>query len=119
MRVANISLLREIEPQLDPAFAFGGRQRIDEDVDAVIAGERGEAEIGNDEPLRRQRIVIVDGFDLLRLRHHDVDAGLEIADRLVDRKRGGDFGIERRLVDRELALPHRDAARRRRAGRYR
>ena len=47
-------------------------------------------------------------------RHHDVDAGLEVADRLVDREGGGDVGVER-LLDRELALPHltpRSSARR-------
>ena len=72
----------------------------------------GEAEIGDDEPLRRQRIVIVvDVLQLLRLRHHDVDAGLELADRLIDREGGGDVGIERRLLDREFALPDRNAAR--------
>ncbi len=82
-------------------------------MDAVLAGKRGEAEVGDDEPLGRQRVVIVvEVFQLLRLRHHDIDAGLEIADGLIDRKRGRGFGIEGRLrVDRETALPHRHAAR--------
>ena len=100
------------EAHIDGALCIGVRQRVDEDVDAVITGERGEAEIGDDEPLRRQRIVIVvDVFQLLRLRHHDVDAGLEIADCLIDRKSGGNVGIERRRLDSELALPYRNAAR--------
>ena len=43
------------EPDLDVGDRLGGRQRADDDVDAVIAGERGEAEIGDDEPLRRER----------------------------------------------------------------
>ena len=85
------------QPHLDAGLGVGRRQRIDEDMDAVIAGERGQPEIGDDEPLGRQRIVIVvDVLQLLRLRHHDVDAGLEIADRLIDRKRRGDLLVDRR-----------------------
>ena len=42
-------------------------------------------------------------------RGHDIDAGREIADRLIDRERGGDLGVER-LLDGELALPDADAA---------
>ena len=61
-------------------------------MDAVIAGKRGQAEVGDDEPLRRERVeIVVEVFWLLRLRHHHIDAGLEVADRLIDRKRGGDF----------------------------
>ena len=37
----------------------GRRQRIDEDVDAVIAGKRGQAEVGDDEPLRGELAVVV------------------------------------------------------------
>ena len=99
------------EPHLGAVLGFRARQRIDENVDAVIAGKRGEAEIGDDEPLRRLRIEAVDAFQLLRLRHHHVNAGLELADRLIDRKGGGDVGIDRRRFDGELALPHGDAAR--------
>ena len=44
-----------------------------------------------------------------RLRHHHVDAGRERADRLADRERGGDVGVER-LLDLHLALPHLRAA---------
>ena len=79
-----------------------------EDMDAVVAGKRAEPEIGDDEQLRRQRLELV--FDRAGgLRHHDVDAGRERADRLLDRERGGHFGIEG-LLDRELAFPDRDAA---------
>ena len=52
--------------------------------------------------------VIVGGGALGRRRHH-IDAGRHVADRLIDRKRGGDLGVER-LLDRELAVPHLDAA---------
>ena len=76
-RVASTSLPREISRTSMPLFGSRRRQRVDEDMDAVVAGERRETEIGDDEPLGRERIVIVvDVFQLLRLRHHDVDAGL-------------------------------------------
>ena len=75
---------------------------------AVIAGEGGQPEIGDDEPLRRHLVVFV-ADRTRRIRHHHIDAGRRIADRLADRKRGGDVGVER-LLDRELALPHLRAA---------
>ena len=43
------------------------------------------------------------------LRHHDVDAGRERADGLIDREGGGDVGVER-LLDRHLAFPDLEAA---------
>ena len=79
-----------------------------EGVNAVVAGERGQAEIGNDEPLGRKRIEIVLGRPH-GLRHHDVHAGRQRADGLIDRKGGGDVGIER-LLDRHLPLPDLGAA---------
>src|SRR5258708_35900017 len=63
-------------------------------MDAVIDGECRKAEVGNDEPLRRQRAVVVAARALGRSRH-DVDARLQIAERLIDRKRRGDVLIER------------------------
>ena len=63
-------------------------------MDAVIARECRKAEVGNDEPLRRQRPVIIAARALGRSRH-DVDARLQIAERLIDRKRRGDVLIER------------------------
>ena len=85
---------------------------MDVGVNPVIAAERGEAEVGNDEPLRRLRAVVVVGvLELLRLRHDDVDAGLEVAERTVDREGGGDVGVERWRFDRKLALPDGNAAR--------
>ena len=53
-------------------------------------------------------VVIVGRRALGRRRHH-IDAGRHVADRLIDRKRGGDLGVER-LLDRKLAVPHLDAA---------
>ncbi len=96
------------QPHLGFADGVGRGQRIDEDVDAVIAGERGDAEIGNDEPLRRQRAVVVAARALGR-RGHDVDARLQIAERLIDRKCGGDILVERGRGG-EFAGPDLDAA---------
>src|SRR5258705_11483294 len=63
-------------------------------MDALIAGECRKAEVGNDEPLRRQRSVVIAARAFGRSRH-DVDARLQIAERLIDRKRRGDVLIER------------------------
>ena len=80
-------------------------------MDAVIAGERGQAEIGNDEPLGGELAVIVGiGGRPLRRRGHHIDAGLQIAEHLIDRERGGDVGIQRRGRGVELARPHLGAA---------
>ena len=82
------------QPHLGLCHRVGRGQRIDEHMDAVIAGECGEAEIGNDEPLGRQRTVVVAGRTLGRCRH-DVDARLQVAQRLINRKRRGDILVER------------------------
>ena len=63
-------------------------------MDSVIAGKCRKAEVGNDEPLGRQRSVVIPARALGRCRH-DVDARLQIAERLIDRKRRGDVLIER------------------------
>ena len=39
------------EAELDAGDRLGGRQRADDGVDAVAAGERGQAEVGDHEPL--------------------------------------------------------------------
>ena len=49
------------QPNLDRRPSPGASQRMHEGMHAVVAGECGEAEIGNDEPLRRQRIELVAG----------------------------------------------------------
>jgi hypothetical protein len=93
-------------------FRLRGCQRIDENMDAVIAGNGGEAEIGDDEPLGGARIaVVIEIFALLRLRHHHVDAGFERTERLINGKSRGDLVIERRGTDCQFAAPHQHAAR--------
>src|ERR1700692_1171908 len=77
-------------------------------MDAVIAGKRRDAEIGNDEPLRRQLVVVLPPR-ALGGRRHDVDTRLQVAERLVDRKRRGDILVERGRGG-ELPRPDLDAA---------
>jgi hypothetical protein len=60
---------------------------------AVVAREGREPHVRNDEPLRGEIVLVV----LLlpgRLGDHGICARLQVADRLVDRDGGGDFGIE-------------------------
>ncbi len=93
------------QADFDSGFCVRRRERIEEDVDAVVARERGEAQVRDDEPLRRE-LAVVFGIAraAFRLGGHHIDAGLEIADRLIDRESGGDVGIEHR-VDLQLAFP--------------
>jgi hypothetical protein len=65
------------QTHLSRAFRLRGLERMHEGVDAVVAGERGEAEIGDDEPLGRKRVEFVRGR-AGNLRHHDVDAGRSV-----------------------------------------
>ena len=96
--------------QADVGLRLGGRarQRIDEDMDAVIAGKCRQAEVGYDEPLGGERTVVF-AFRPRGLRGHHVDARAQIADRLVDRESRRHLGVER-AFDRELPAPHVKAA---------
>ena len=42
------------ELELDAGERSGGAERLDERVHAVVAGHRGQAEVGDDHPLRRE-----------------------------------------------------------------
>ena len=42
------------ELQFDPGDRTGGAERLHQRVDAVVAGDRGEAEVGHDHPLGRE-----------------------------------------------------------------
>src|SRR5258708_33713356 len=77
-------------------------------MDAVIAGEGRYAEIRDDEPLRRQLTVVIAARPL-HGRGHDIDARLQIAERLVDRKRCRDVLVQRG-VGGKLTRPDLDAA---------
>ena len=57
--VPSTSLSRAISRTSTLRVGLRARQRMDEDVDAVMAAIGGEAEIGNDEPLRGERAVVV------------------------------------------------------------
>ena len=93
--------------QLDADQWLGGAERAGEDVQPVLAGVGRQADVGDDEPLRGARIPGVAPV-VLRLRGQDVDAGLAVGQRLVDREAGGDFLVEV-AGDVELALPDRRA----------
>ena len=80
-------------------------------MDAVIAGKRGEAEIGDDKPLRRQSAFVAATVAARPLggRGHDVNPRLHGAERLIDRKSRRDVLVQRRGRC-ELAGPDLDAA---------
>ncbi len=81
--------------QADIGLRFGrcAGERVDEDVDTVIARKGGEADIGNDKPLGREFVVAV-RLARRRLGRHHVNARRDIADRLFDWKGRGHFGVE-------------------------
>ena len=86
---------------------LGRAERAGEDVEAVLAGIGGKADVGDDEPLGGARNPGI-GAVVLGLGGQHVDAGLAVGQRLVDREAGGDFLVE--LVgDGEFALPDRRA----------
>ena len=99
------------EPHLDRTLRLRRLQRMHQSVHAIVAGQRGEAEIGDDEPLRGQRVELIHDR-ARRLRNHDVDAGGERAYGLSHGKCRGHIGVER-LLDAHLAFPHLRAAPRR------
>src|SRR3954452_19302913 len=79
-----------------------------EGMNAVIAGIGGETEVGDDEPLRCQVVVVVCwGFSSPC--DHDIDAGRQSADGFPDRKGRSDVSVEC-LFDVHLTFPDRDAA---------
>jgi hypothetical protein len=93
--------------QVDAGHRLCRAERAGEHRQAVLTGIGGEADVGDDEPLRGARIpglaLVVD-----RLRRQHVDAGLAGGQGLVDGEAGGDFLVQ--LVgDVELAFPHRRA----------
>jgi len=47
------------QPYLDRALGLGRIERMHERVDAVVVGKRGEPQIGDDEPLGRNRIKFI------------------------------------------------------------
>ena len=96
------------QSHLDRAPRLGRFERVHEGVDAVVAGERGQPEIGDDEPLGREHVGVVLGR-ARGLRHQHVDAGRQRADGVGDREGRGDVGVEG-LLDRHRAFPDLGAA---------
>ena len=64
-------------------------------MQAVLAAAGGEAEVGDDEPLRGDLVLIALDLPCCRLRRHHIEAGFELAQRLVDREGGGHVLVER------------------------
>ena len=100
------------ELQFDASERSGGTERLDQRMDAVVARDGGEAEVGDDHPLSRKlrgfRLVRVRGLFLPGPRGDEIDAGIELADCLHDREIGHNVFVERvRHVHR--AAPHLDA----------
>ena len=103
------------ELDLDAGAGLGIGEAAQEDVQAVGAGQRGEAEVGDDEPLRRRGVPA-----LARGRADDaggqgVEAGREAGDDLAHRQGGGDVVVEL-LLELAGALPDRLAERVAQAG---
>ena len=96
------------QPHLGRALGLCGIERMHEGVDAVVAGKRGQPEVGDDEPLGRKGIDVILGR-AGDLRHHDVDPRRQRANGVSNGKGGGDIGVER-LLNRHLAFPHLGAA---------
>ena len=90
------------EAELGAGHRLGGRERADDGVDAVAAGERGQAEVGDDEPLGGELAPLV--RIELGLGGDDIDARTHVGDGVADRHGGRD-----RLVqfgrDDDLAFP--------------
>ena len=97
------------EAHLGSRDGLGGREGADEGVDAIGAGEAREAEIGDDEPLRRAGVAGPARL-LLRPGCEHVDAGLQRLHGLVDGEGGGDLLVQHPL-DRHRAGPDESAVR--------
>src|ERR1700734_2454948 len=80
-------------------------------MNAVITGKRGQAEVGDDEPLRRQPAIVAATVAAWPFggRGHDVNSRLHGAERFIDRKSRRDVLIQRRGGG-ELPGPDLDAA---------
>ncbi len=102
------------ELELDARERAGRTERLDERVDAVVAGHRGQAEVGDDHPLRRELhglgLVGIVGLLLPRPRGDEIDAGLERPDGLQHRKLRHHVLVEL-ARDVHRAAPNLDAVR--------
>ena len=88
------------EPEFDACERPGGAKRLHQRMHAVVAGNRGQAEIGDHHPLRRELHALVGARiggvrrAFPRPRGDDIDAGLELADGVEHRKVGHDVLVE-------------------------
>ena len=91
--------------QVDAGHRLRRAERARKDVEPVLPGIGGKADVGDDEPLRGARIPAVAAV-VLGLGGHHIDAGLAVGQRLVDRKARRHFLVEF-VGDREFAFPDR------------
>ena len=103
-RLTQFAVIAGIQPQLHPGQRLGGRQRADENVQSVIAAQGEQAEVGNDQPLRRP-VFIALGVFLERFSGDDVDAGLRVAQDLADGNGRGDLLIQLAAGQRQRPFP--------------
>ena len=90
------------EAHFDAGERGGGGERPHRRAHPVVAREGGQAEVGDDHPLRRDGRVVpfVGGFAIRRrsafprTSGDEIDAGLQFADRLEKRKIGDDVLVE-------------------------
>ena len=90
-----------------PHFRVGHRlrraERAHEHAQAAVGGDRGDAEVGDDEPLRRARGRVGIARAVGDAGNQRIDAGREIRHRLVHRERGDDLPVQL-LLHVHLAL---------------
>ncbi len=80
----------------------GAAKRADINMDAIRAGKRGQAQIGNDKPLRRLQAVIAVGVAVVvRLRallgracRDHIQAGFQVRQKRIDRECRRDLFVE-------------------------
>ena len=80
-------------------------QAADEDVEAVGAGQGGEAEVGDDEPLGRGRLPVLAGRAVGDAGGEGVEAGRQAGDDIAHRQRRRDVPV---LLPGELTRPFPD-----------
>ena len=84
--MASISLLRAISRTSALATASVEASELTNTWMPSLPENAVRPMIGDDEPLRRQLAVVVAAVGPLARRGHHIDAGLQIAERLIDRE---------------------------------
>ena len=83
------------EAHINTGHGVSGRNRARADMQPVLAAHGGQPQVRDDEPLRGDGVVVL-GLARAGLGRHHIEAGLQLAHRLIDGEGGGDVLIERR-----------------------